>query len=499
MTFAAPFFLLLLLPWAGVLAWVLVGRAEFARVSTTQFWDRTDTSTRTRRGIRRPPLAMVLLLLASLLATLAAAGIGVKWGTTSDAIWIVDRQLDTFARLEKDDALRRHLFEDGLAGTVKLVPDSNIVRATGEETTGQLEAAIAEAIATADRPIRVVTAKRLAVDASRVTLVAPDAELRNAGIERLAVVESPRPQAMVTVWNGTGESKAMLRVGALQQAIDLPPRGASRDYFVDAPAGAAEWVKAELLLDDDVPADNAAYVARRGAWPRIEAGVAVPPAVARFIDVYQQARPAAAGSPTVTISDRAVEGPALILAGGGPPAAGAIRAADHPITRHVAWDDLQQWLGASVNRSPPGGAALVWVGDTPVVTLAREGQVHVGFDLTAIAGRPEFVVFLTNVMDFLGAGRVEYASDPPRKIEAGWKSAEIDPMIEMDAAPGVYRTPDRLLAQNVDVVRVGDAYDQTRELADMKGASPRIVELNGLTLSLALVALFGAVASLTRS
>ena len=499
MTFTTPIHLLLLLPWAGVVVWVLMGRADFARVSTTQFWDRTETTSKTRRGIRKPPLAMVLLLGAALSGILAAGGMNVRWGTSTDELWIVDRNVESFAALERDEALRERLFGKNAHANVTLVPESNVVLATGEETSAKLHAAIARAVATTDRQVMVVTSKRLAVDASRVSVVSPRGILQNAGIERLAVVEAPSPQAMVRVWNGTAKAQATLRVGSAERVIELPERGASKDYFVDLPE-APEWLGVELVMEDDIAADNRAYAAKRGAWPGVEARASVLAGVGRLIEVYQRTRPTSPGAPVVTIvNDITAPGPSIVLAMGSDKAEGAIRAEDHPVTRDVDWTLLADLIRASTNRIAPGGKALVWVGKSPVVVELADRRLWIGFDLAAIAQRPEFVVFFTNAIDFVGAGKPVYASEPARVLEDSWKRVDTGSLEDMDAAPGVYRTQDRLLAMNIEVAKPDLSELPQPEAGTRNRVISSQLPMGGALLAVSLGLVLGAVLRLTRS
>src|SRR5687768_6767128 len=73
MSFAAPIWLVGLVPWAALAVWLLTGRREEARVPFVHLWPRGAAPVRTRRSMRLPPVALACLLLAMLLAVVAAA------------------------------------------------------------------------------------------------------------------------------------------------------------------------------------------------------------------------------------------------------------------------------------------------------------------------------------------------------------------------------------------------------------------------------------------
>ena len=74
MHFAAPIWLALLLPWAVLAAWLMWMRyASGTRVPFLQLWRGPIDPSRATRRLHRPPLALLALIVAMLLAILAAA------------------------------------------------------------------------------------------------------------------------------------------------------------------------------------------------------------------------------------------------------------------------------------------------------------------------------------------------------------------------------------------------------------------------------------------
>src|SRR5688500_284668 len=73
MSFAAPLFLLALIPWTALSLWLLWGRRRRVRVPFVELWKIPQALERPPRAFEWPPLYVVLILTAVLLAILAAA------------------------------------------------------------------------------------------------------------------------------------------------------------------------------------------------------------------------------------------------------------------------------------------------------------------------------------------------------------------------------------------------------------------------------------------
>ncbi|HEX8340968.1 MAG TPA: hypothetical protein VF624_08680 [Tepidisphaeraceae bacterium] len=485
MTFAAPLALVLLLPWSAAVAWVLLGRADFAWVPFVRFWPQSTVDAPPRRKLTRPPLPILLLLLTMLAALLAAAGPGLPSAGTRPFTLVVDRGLATtaalagggaeaFERVTRDlaaattltwiDAATSQSDERSLDGARGALAR---LRPTAIDVAPRLPQAVRRALREGDGPVLVLSLTDPKSNDARVRWWPPPAVVANAGIDRFAVAGGARPQAMVRVFNGTPARAARVRVADVEEAIELPEAGASRDYFFDLPA-LGESVTAELQVDDAVAADNVAYLARTTVWPRVEAAAALPPALGRMVRVYTDARPPVAASRSVAITaDPAARGRVVILAGAGATDAGLAGngppdLTPHPITRDVDWAVLLAGpKPPSPSPSPPPALPpgdwrpIVRVAGVPLVAVrdAPEHAVWVGFDPSPAAGSAAYVVFWTAVLDYLGDGPAAYTSDPPRRPPPDWRHQT--PALPIDAAPGVFQTPDGLRAMSTPAVRFG--------------------------------------------
>lgn len=445
MIFATPIYLLLLLPWAGVVAWVLFGRAEFARVSTTMFWEKTDTSTTTRRGLRKPPLWAVLMLLAMLAAILAAGGLGVEGGRPR-VVWVVDRNLMTITDLTRDADLQAMID----ASAVVPVPETRgrFTQPTTLDTRAAVEQAVQRLLRESDLPLVVVTSQDLRFGDARVTVMHPKSRTPNAGIDHFAVVTRPRPQAMVRVYNGTDAQRALLRVGDASQTIELPPAGQTKDFFVDI-VSPGDVIEAVLETGDLLKTDNRAWLVREGATPRLATSPGLGEPVRRFVAVYGQHAAPAADAATVAITDDAdAPSPAVIVRAGASTVVGEVRAADHPVNRWIDWTAVAPLVRDVVAEVPPRGEPVVWLGDRPIVA-AGEGRVEIGFDVSKLASGAELVMLLTNAIEFASGGRSEYTAVAPAVLGAGWRRVDAGAGETIEHPPGVYTDGTNKRAVNV--------------------------------------------------
>src|SRR5829696_2125984 len=89
MTFAAPLWLLGLLPLGGVIVYLLWGRRRQEAVPFLDLWLGPVKGPRPKRRIAAPPLALALAILAMLLAILGAARPALRDPTASAPISII--------------------------------------------------------------------------------------------------------------------------------------------------------------------------------------------------------------------------------------------------------------------------------------------------------------------------------------------------------------------------------------------------------------------------
>src|SRR5207249_962585 len=85
-------------------------------------------------------------------------------------------------------------------------------------------------------------------------------------------------------------------------------------------------------------------------------------------------------------------------------------------------------------------------------------QVWVGFDSQSWPRSKDFVVFWTNVLDWLGEGGSGYSWQTPAQLGPEWARDPTMPAIALEPAPGVYRRSDGAVrALNVSDVRLNPA------------------------------------------
>src|SRR5258706_9476666 len=93
MTFAAPLFLIGLLPWGLIAAWLLCGRRIKQSVPFLPLWEGALPRQKSRRSMQTPPFALAAALLAMLLAVLGAARPIVRSGSANHVTVMIDRSV----------------------------------------------------------------------------------------------------------------------------------------------------------------------------------------------------------------------------------------------------------------------------------------------------------------------------------------------------------------------------------------------------------------------
>ncbi|HEY0009259.1 MAG TPA: hypothetical protein VGB55_11085 [Tepidisphaeraceae bacterium] len=470
MIWTSPLWLLLLFPWAGVAIWALRGRASAAAVTHLPLWDHASPLPTATRARRLPPFFVILLLLAALACLLAAAGPAIRSSRGMAVTLIVDRSLLTAAALRKAPLSAAAVFGDNQPGAVRWVEvpgatssktrdeaieDLAQLRPTALNTNGMLHQIIAREQAAGAEAIVVITAG--AIEVAGVRVVPPTASLQNAGIETLSVSTEGKPAAMVRIWNGTEQRSATLIVGNVTSPIELSPAGESRNFFVELPS-LEESVSARLVIDDDIAADNTAYIARRSGRARLEARTALPPDLDRMIAIYTQQNPPTTLQVAVVGQgefDTGSFSAAHIVSG----RSQAIEVArlqidlSHAVGRDVDWQSVLTGARATALPSMPGAKVLIRQ-DEKIFLAASDSparRVWSGLDVPQWSTQSDFVVFWTNIFDFLTGDSLSYSAQPVRSIPADWTPIVSDPSV--DASPGLYRTPEGTVALSVSVVK----------------------------------------------
>ena len=494
MTFAASLWLIALAPLAAVVVYLLRGRRRQEPVPFLDLWRGPVEPPRPKRRWVPPPLALLLAILAMLLAVLGAARPAL-WNPTGagPVTVIVDRGATMSAgdRLaEAARAAQQELARLSPSTPVDLitVPGDGPARTevsewaagvsqlprTAVDTTALLTATVARRLGETTGPIIVLSDRTINAASERIARVSPGKDVSNAGIAHVAARQSPAPQVMVRVRSKGRNARAELRVSTagrdVVRAIDLPPDGGTRDYFLDVEQ-LGDVVKAELRVQDDFAADDVAWLVREGSPPRLEPRGAVPAELRRMIAVYASSRPPTAESQRVTIVRDAAAlppaSPGVVLAEARDEVPRApVQVQPHPLTRDTQWDaaDSPRLADAPGEGWTPvvsiGGRVAVAVRDGP----AR--QVWVGVESDGWARTPAYVVFWANVFDWLGGVDVRYADHPVGRLEGRWTPVELaggagpaGAAAEPGLWPGLYRRDEdgTLRAVNVGDVAFPDA------------------------------------------
>lgn len=531
MLFTTPWWLLALAPWFALTIYLLLGRSPRVEVPFVELWQDPDVPRpRGARSLHLPPLPIALLLIALLLSILAAAGASVATSSSGPPVTlIVDRGVTMSAQASAPDRWISVLagVNRGLVGflppmtPMRIVPvpgddaisgdlsdwHTQVPQPTAQDTTAAVRRATMDALRETDQPVIVVTRQKTGIDDRRLIEIAPTMKrLQNIGLVRMGARATPAPAAMVTVRNDSDQWHVRLRVtsgaGTVEQTIDLPARGQETDAFVNLSGDPGEIISFELLADDDIAVDNRAWLVRH--WPRIEAISSLPDAVGRLIEVYSQHRPPSGSSGRIGVTadmSRVPSSPAAIVAA---TAEGSTIRQQPSAIDHALMRDVRDWptdaVVAAASPSDEGWTPIVSAGDR-VLVAAREQphrQVWVGFDSPTFAARPDFVIFWTNVFDWLAgdaAAGGEFRCDAVMNLGASWARDDqvSGPRLTADPTTGIYRGPNgslaALCAMDVRIPADPPSADWQLKLSALPAGNGGHVRLSSGMLVLAIVLL----------
>ena len=268
-------------------------------------------------------------------------------------------------------------------------------------------------------------------------------------IDCLAVRAGAATQAMVRLLNQSDLATAKLTIRAdgknlRTDQVALPARGQTHNYFLIVPTGTLS-VEAEVERDGAARIDHRARATRRVGWPIVEAATPLPPELRRMIDVYGRHRPPGEGSKHIAVlSASAVwpaEQPAAIVADDSAATTALsnlepLAVLDSPLTKSVDWEKILN--RARVSSPPPGDwQPIVTAAGVTVLAVRQQPvkQVWVGFQSDEFSHHPDFVVFWSNVFDWLGDGGQSYESAASPRPAATKPLAEAKRSAKPLAAP----------------------------------------------------------------
>ncbi len=498
MTFASPLWLVGLLPWAAVTVWLLWGRRKRVDVPFLELWKGPVADRSARRAVQLPPAGLAAAIAAMLLAVIAAGGprLDVRMPGGGPVVSVV---VDRGATMSGRDqyAKRLRIARDAIMSAfglcpvdLVLVPDGQLERTdtsdwfgvavarpvTAVNTQRELESIVRRMLYQTAGPVVVVSDRLVSMDDPRLVRIAPATLPSNVGIVAIAAREKPAAQVMVRLRNQSDQEQAELLVysdghSVGRIAIDLPQRNREQDYFVNV-AALGKAVSAEVVVKDDLPVDNRAWLVYRRTLPAIEAQSPLPAGLARVVAKYVGLNPPDRQSQRVLITrgtEEALVGQAAVIlsegasvAPSGPNDDAMVR--EHPITAAIDdWTALTRTNTAGGAPDEPGWANLVTIGGRAVLAVRESParQVWVGFDAESAAATPQFVIFWTNVLDWVGQVGQMFVASPVRRLSDEWKRIESTATPEgLEAGwwPGLYQRGEELVAVNAVDLRLAPGH-----------------------------------------
>ena len=460
--FATPIWLLALLPWLALAVWMLWGRRERVGVPFLALWRDADARPSASRAVQAPPLPIVLLLLTILFSILAASSPLLSRSETQPVIVLVDRGVTMSAR--DGDAYRyvraAELLAPHVRGAVRVVAipareerttdAAGLASAVGAlpptalDTSADVAQAAQRLLATTHEPVIVLSDQPVNANDPRLIVITPPAQ-PNVGIVHFAARKKPAAQVMVRLV-GERQSKQTIIVSSDGARVErtMDSQGTA---FVDLP-GLGKTVEVALSQGDSLSADDRAWLVREAGWPRIEPIATLKPELARMVETYRKLRPAREDARVVSIVDAAgsIDGAAVLLAPATAAETGAPSVAEHSITAGVAWPEVLKdaRFGAA---APAGFTPLVSIGNRVAVAVRETPrQVWVAMESATFPRRADYVVFWTNVFDWLGQGGDAFLSHPIALLGDEWRRVtDGPPGTEPGLWPGVYQRGDGTL------------------------------------------------------
>jgi len=458
---------------------MFIGRPNLAAVPFLILWPRATPRPLSKRAFSRPPLPVLLCLLAALLGILAAARPALLGRNIARPLLIlVDRGL-TMSGTSTSGVPRYVELARQLAEAIGPTAQADILSPGWQASrysvqSGQWADAIAQLPPTAlnqrpelslqaaeachrlDNPL-VLVITDFPVAAPAIT-VGPEKPAKDVAIAEIAARRQQQAQVMVRLVNFGDARRVHLHVqseGHTQAlGVDIAG-GAKKDVFVDM-ASLGVSVKAWIDSGDENPLDDAAWLVRQPLWPRVEAHGNLPEPLRRMIQTYTRLRPADESSVTVAVQEATQpmpDSPAVCVATES--TATHVTLADHPqITvqndplgvGNLDWPTLL--AGAALADQPAGWNVILQAdGHAVLATHDSPRQIWAGFISPQAARSVDYVIFWSKVFDWLGTGGDQYTSIPVQPLDDTWKAIDIaEPSFgENGLIPGLYRAGDGTL------------------------------------------------------
>jgi hypothetical protein len=459
MYFESPIWLWGLLLWIAVVMDLLIGRGRLAVVPFLPFW-KGAVVTSGKRSWSMPPISVLLMLLALLLAVVAAADPAYRGSASAKQdITVVLDCGSTMARPGSGELFRGVIDKANnelgpVTGRVSIVAvpgqrvDSNganwVAAAGAMSPTAivvHLDQVVADELHQARGPIVVLSDQPLHISDSRIIQIVPDAPIPNVAITQLAARLLPHPQVMIGLENHSDLRFAHIIVTSgsvkIERQIVLKNR---QDEFIDLP-GLNTWITAELDQQPSSSPWSKAFLVRQSAGVQLSVLGDVPVPVKHMAEVYSKDRPAQPGSPNVFISDRLLpvrQAGIWVESVLDADAVGSATALPHTVTRNVkTWPTR----GKSGN-APSGFKPVVTLGEDPIVAV-RESPAHqlwIRADLSGWEKTPDFVIFFANALDWIADADQQYTSTSPTLLGTDWKSANGVGRVPTGAWPGLFHS-----------------------------------------------------------
>jgi hypothetical protein len=443
MLFAAPLWLLALIPWAGWTLWLLLARRQRVAVPFVALWRGPIAPPRARPALARPPIALLLLIIAVLCAALAAARPRLPSRAAPELWVIIDRGITMSPQARLLDTCR--LLADQLN---RLAPNARIhlqivpaEQMTDIDTDAshwlssveQLPLAFSKSEPQLDAELRaaldahggvIIVSDQSALADPRICRVQPQHRVSNLTITTIAARALPRAQVMVKLrdQNAPGSTRVVdLKVesdGRIATRRLLVPQNGQATAFIDLPSLGAD-VSVTTDAADDFPADNQAWLARGHGGIAIDIAPGLPESLQRMIEVYRRHRE---GGPThvavVTApAPISVANPSVLLApSAAAPTSEPLTVQAHPLTAGVDFAAVTASTGGT--EAPPGFEPLVSRGRQTFLALRQQPTqcVWVCLNSKDWSNQADYVVFWTNVFDFL-AGDAGYRWYPVEGLQ----------------------------------------------------------------------------------